>query len=157
MKLWHKKTGKHLFAAIHKKLVKRARFLVFLKNNFSRVVWAEESKNGIRFEIGPSYDDVPTTSQCLTDGQPSCSGRGTHLCLPDIPLLLGLSWPLLAPGSPIVLARVLVRVLVLVFLLVAVPPAPVSKPEPPGVTVVVRIVVHVKDGVSKGSLKLKVK
>ena len=22
---------------------------------------------------GPSYDDVPTTSQCLTDGQSSCT------------------------------------------------------------------------------------
>ena len=38
-----------------------------------RVVWAEESKNGLRFEIGPSYDNVPTTSRCLTDGQSSYS------------------------------------------------------------------------------------
>ena len=27
------------------------------------VVWAEESKNGIKFEIGTSYDNVPTMSQ----------------------------------------------------------------------------------------------
>ena len=37
-----------------------------------RVVWAEESKNGLRFGIGPSYDVVPTTPQCLYDGQSSC-------------------------------------------------------------------------------------
>ena len=36
-----------------------------------RVVWAEEPKTGLGFEIGPSHDDVPTTSQCLTDGQTS--------------------------------------------------------------------------------------
>ena len=32
----------------------------------------EESKNGLGFEIGPSYDAVPTRSQCLTDRQSSC-------------------------------------------------------------------------------------
>ena len=31
-----------------------------------RVVWVEESKNGLGFEIGPNYDDVPTRSQLLT-------------------------------------------------------------------------------------------
>ena len=30
------------------------------------VVWAEESKTGLGFEIGTSYDDVPKTSQCAT-------------------------------------------------------------------------------------------
>ena len=40
-----------------------------------RVVWAEESKNGLRFKIGSSYDDVPTTSQCPTDAQSSCSAH----------------------------------------------------------------------------------
>ena len=37
-----------------------------------RVVWAEESKHGLRFEIRPSYDDAPTTSHFVTDGQSSC-------------------------------------------------------------------------------------
>ena len=37
-----------------------------------RVVLAEESKNGLRFEIGPSYDVVPTTFQCPSDWQSSC-------------------------------------------------------------------------------------
>ena len=37
------------------------------------VDWAEESKNGLRFEIGPSYGVIPTRSQLLTDGQFSCS------------------------------------------------------------------------------------
>ena len=43
----------------------------------SRVVRAEESKTGVRFEIGPSYDVVPTRSQLLTDGQSSCRVRIT--------------------------------------------------------------------------------
>ena len=37
-----------------------------------RVVWAEESKNGLGFELGPSYDDVSTTSKFLFDRQSSC-------------------------------------------------------------------------------------
>ena len=37
-----------------------------------RVVWAEKSKNGLRFEIGPSYDVVLTRSQLVTHGQSSC-------------------------------------------------------------------------------------
>ena len=40
-----------------------------------RVVWAEEPKNGPRFEIGPSYDIVPMTSQCPSDEQSSCTMR----------------------------------------------------------------------------------
>ena len=31
----------------------------------SHVVWAEEFKNGLGFEIGPRYNDVPATSQCV--------------------------------------------------------------------------------------------
>ena len=56
-----------------RKLVKR-RFLGFTKKLISlpRVFWAEESKTGLRFEIEPSYDDVPTKSQLVTDGQFSC-------------------------------------------------------------------------------------
>ena len=41
-----------------------------------RVVWAEESKNDLRFEIGPSYDVVPTRSQLVTNGQSSCISSG---------------------------------------------------------------------------------
>ena len=50
-----------------------------------RVVWAEESKNGLRFEIGPSYDVIPTRSQCLTDGQSSCTSNSSlsSLCEPE--------------------------------------------------------------------------
>ena len=35
------------------------------------VGWAEISKTGLRFEIEPSYDDVPMTPQCASDGQSS--------------------------------------------------------------------------------------
>ena len=53
------------------------------KSTFPSVVWAEESKNSLRFEIQPSYDDVLTTYQCLTNGQSSCRGservRGTGI------------------------------------------------------------------------------
>ena len=38
-----------------------------------RVVWAEESKTSLGFEIRPSYDDVLTRSQCVTDEQSSCT------------------------------------------------------------------------------------
>ena len=40
-------------------------FLGFAKkpSTLPHVVWAEESKNGLGFEIGPNYDDVPTRSQ----------------------------------------------------------------------------------------------
>ena len=37
-----------------------------------RIVWVEEFKNSIGFEIGSNYDDVPTRSQLVTDGQSSC-------------------------------------------------------------------------------------
>ena len=43
------------------KLVKRSRSQVLQKTStLLRVVWVEESKNGLRFEIEPNYDDVPT-------------------------------------------------------------------------------------------------
>ena len=49
-------------------------FLGFTKkSNLPRVVWAEESKNGLSFEIRPSYNNVPTASQFVTDGQSICS------------------------------------------------------------------------------------
>ena len=38
------------------------------------VVWAEESKTGLGFEIELSYGNVPTTSQCATAWQSSCNG-----------------------------------------------------------------------------------
>ena len=43
------------------------------------VVWAEESKNGLRFEIGPSYDDVPAMFQCVTGGQSSYIAVFSHV------------------------------------------------------------------------------
>ena len=54
-------------------LEKQARVEVLQKSsNMPRVVWTEESKTGLESEIGPRYDDVPTTSQCATAGQSSC-------------------------------------------------------------------------------------
>ena len=49
-------------------------FLGFTKrtSTSSNVVWVEESKNGLQFEIGPYYGDVPTRSQLLTDRQSIC-------------------------------------------------------------------------------------
>ena len=41
-------------------------------STWPRVVWAEESKTGLRLEIRPSYDVVPMMSQLVTDGQCSC-------------------------------------------------------------------------------------
>ena len=43
-------------------MVKKGHFEVLRKKsrNKPRVVWIEESKNGLRFEIGPSYDGLPT-------------------------------------------------------------------------------------------------
>ena len=56
------------------KLAKRACFEVLQKtSNTIRVIWSEESKTGLGFEIGPSYDDVPITSQCATILQSSCT------------------------------------------------------------------------------------
>ena len=37
------------------------------------VVWAKEFKNGLGFEIRPSFDDIPTSTQLLTDSQSSCT------------------------------------------------------------------------------------
>ena len=55
-------------------MVKLGHFEVLRKksSNIPRVVWAEESKNGPRFESWLSYDDVQTMSQLVTDGQSSC-------------------------------------------------------------------------------------
>ena len=41
-------------------------------STLTRVVWDEESKTDLKFEIGPSYNDVLTTSQLVTDSQSSC-------------------------------------------------------------------------------------
>ena len=51
-----------------RKLVKRDSFYVLQikSSTLPPVVSAEESKNGLRFEIGPSYDVVPTRSQLVT-------------------------------------------------------------------------------------------
>ena len=47
--------------------------LGFAKNKYyARVVWVEESKNSLGFEIGHNYDDVLTRSQLLTGRQSSC-------------------------------------------------------------------------------------
>ena len=61
----------------HTKTGQTSPFLGVTKtSNLPNVVWAEESKNCIRFEIGPSYDDVPTrfqlVTELVTDGQSSC-------------------------------------------------------------------------------------
>ena len=37
------------------------------------MVWAGEFKNGLRFEIRPSYDGLPMRSQLVTHRQSSCS------------------------------------------------------------------------------------
>ena len=42
-------------------------------SNMPRVIWAEKSYNGLRFEIGPSYDGLATRSQCPSDGQSGCT------------------------------------------------------------------------------------
>ena len=61
-------------------------FLGFTKKKSStlpRVVWVEESRNGIGFEIGPKYDDVPTMSQLLTDRFPLPTGlrkNAVYIC-----------------------------------------------------------------------------
>ena len=48
-------------------------FLGFTKTSSTlpRVVWDEESKNGLRFKIGPSYDNAPMRSRLVTDRQSS--------------------------------------------------------------------------------------
>ena len=64
-------------------MVKRRHFEVLQKksSNMPRVVWAEECKNGPRFEIGPSYDGLPTRSQYAADGQSSCIHVSIHLSI----------------------------------------------------------------------------
>ena len=51
------------FLRRHAKTGQARPFLDFTKKSsiLPRVVWAEESKNGLRFEIGPSYDNISTT------------------------------------------------------------------------------------------------
>ena len=46
----------------------------------SQLVTHEESKTGLRFELGPSYDVVPTMSPLVTRGQPSCIFWGDIRC-----------------------------------------------------------------------------
>ena len=62
-------------------------FLDFTKktSTLPRVVWAEKSKAGLRFEIGPSYDVVPTGSQLVTHGKPSCSNKECALYFSNNP------------------------------------------------------------------------
>ena len=57
-------SGKHIFL----KTTQRAFFEILRKKSsiFPSVVWAEESKNSLRFEIRPNYDGVPTAFICLT-------------------------------------------------------------------------------------------
>ena len=52
------------------KVTKQARFEVLEKksSHMPRTVWVEESKTGLGFEIGSSYDNIPVMSQYLTDG-----------------------------------------------------------------------------------------
>ena len=56
-----------------RRVVKRVHFEVLqnISSNMTRVVWPEESETGLGFEIKPSYDNVPTTSQLVTDRQSS--------------------------------------------------------------------------------------
>ena len=52
---------------------KKPSFRFYKKTStFPGVVWVEEFKNCLGFEIGPNYDDVTTRSQLLTDRQSSC-------------------------------------------------------------------------------------
>ena len=64
-------------------MAKWSHFEILQKNssNMLHVVWAEESKTGLGFETGPSYDDVPTASQCATAWQSSCSTQTRKYCL----------------------------------------------------------------------------
>ena len=52
-----------------------SQFLGFTKktSTLPHVVWVEESKNSLGFEIEPNYDDVPMRSQCATEEQSSCT------------------------------------------------------------------------------------
>ena len=59
-------------------MVKRGHFEVLRKktSNMPREVWAEESKNGLGFEIGASYDDVQTRSQLVQWTATTCPPWG---------------------------------------------------------------------------------
>ena len=76
--------------------MKRARFFRFYKKikyvALCNVVWVEESKNGIRFKIRPSYDVVPTMSQLVTDGQSSCIFCGWQVASPKSWQFLHMCW-----------------------------------------------------------------
>ena len=69
-----KKNLKALFRSDIFEMVKRGYFEVLRKKSstITDVVWTEESKNGLQFEIRPSYDDAPMTSHFVTDGKSSC-------------------------------------------------------------------------------------
>ena len=74
LKLWQQTSGKHIFEATRENWSNEPVLGSTKKSStLPRVVWDEESKNGLRFEIGPSYYVVPTMSQCPSDGQFSCS------------------------------------------------------------------------------------
>ena len=55
------------------------RFYKKKSSTIEDVFWAEESKNGLRFEIGPSYDAVPTRSKLVTHRQSSCTRPGSSI------------------------------------------------------------------------------
>ena len=79
-----KKTWKAFFRDDIFKMVKRGHFEILRKkksSNMPHVVWAEESKIGLRFEIRPSYDGLPTRSQRPSDGQSSCIAKKKTACL----------------------------------------------------------------------------
>jgi len=70
-----KQPGKHFFAPTFLDWSNEAILRFYEKKksrNMTHVVWAEESKNGLRFEIRPSVDVAPTMSRCATDRQSSC-------------------------------------------------------------------------------------
>ena len=53
----------------------------YKKSNMTRVIWAEESKTGLGFEIGPSYGDIPMGSQCELMGNPAVAPLQNYLLL----------------------------------------------------------------------------
>ena len=61
-----KKPLENTFLRRHAKTSQTSPILGFTKksSNLPRVVWAEKSKKGPRFGIGPSYYGVSSTSQC---------------------------------------------------------------------------------------------
>ena len=67
-----KNSGKHLFEATRENWPNETVFRFTKKSSIlPRIAWAEESQNGLRFKIEPSYDDVPATPQYASDGQSS--------------------------------------------------------------------------------------